>query len=288
MFELRRAVLRSSLNRTQEKKEDGRTESFEEKNKDRHKYLSRKVRRVTVPAYWNGDFGEFFLPTYTQEPSTKQLLFIFNGTEDLEGAEPLQMKLYDDVAFAAVSAFFPGGIVIPSTFDILRLDLLTITGLIASITSFFTRIDNKFASWVAAGTLLQYLVRVFVNFINITAQYKERRGRQQLDSISAQGNAVLLVLQDYVQDLEVKTGLLLLGSPLLANGSQARADDLRAEAEQFLEDHVGEEVDLRRSVPRVLRILREGGFVDLETGFVRLTDKSNLLMRVENGMDQTL
>mmetsp|Transcript_32721 Transcript_32721/g.128548 ORF Transcript_32721/g.128548 Transcript_32721/m.128548 type:complete len:117 (+) Transcript_32721:937-1287(+) len=113
MFELRRAVLRSSLNRTQEKKEDGRTESFEEKNKDRHKYLSRKVRRVTVPAYWNGDFGEFFLPTYTQEPSTKQLLFIFNGTEDLEGAEPLQMKLYDDVAFAAVSAFFPGGVGCP-------------------------------------------------------------------------------------------------------------------------------------------------------------------------------
>mmetsp|Transcript_5913 Transcript_5913/g.17777 ORF Transcript_5913/g.17777 Transcript_5913/m.17777 type:complete len:541 (-) Transcript_5913:1016-2638(-) len=234
----------------------------------------RVVRRVVLPATWKGGLsalGDFFLPTITQEPTAEHLLFLFLDEKEQNRSRPVRLLIYENVPFAGVTAYLPGAILIPSTFDALKLDVLTISGLFASLFPLFADMKNVYVFLIASGTVFQYAVRVFMNVQNMVQRYGTIRDRQQLRSLLARDAAGIHLLRDMVIKFEVKVAILVLGGLAVEDGGHLKADTMETILEDIIEDAFEEKTCIRTALERVIAKLIAARFIKEEGGYLSLT-----------------
>lgn len=164
-------------------------------------------------------------------------------------------------------------VLIPTSFDAVRLDVLTISGLLASLYSLLTA-RNESTVLIASGTIVQYILRVLFNVSNMLQRYTVQQSRQQLRSLLARDFGSVLVLRDLVIQVEVTAGLLVLGglaTPPCRDGLPM--ENLVSTLEELLKGSCEDTVDLSRVVPRVVDILERYDFIQARDGVISLTTK---------------
>ncbi|CAN8073180.1 unnamed protein product [Agarophyton chilense] len=141
---------------------------------------------------------------------------------DLKGNnEPVSLQLYKDIPWGLEVHYFPSIYVLPATGDLLRLDAVTIFGLISAAITYVQHLDNWFCFAFLLGSLMSYVVRVASGWRKAATKYREKIANDKVTNVVAQQWAAL----DSLGTLAVEEAFAQLTAVFLAmnqgNGKSA-------------------------------------------------------------------
>jgi len=160
------------------------------------------VRRV-VPS---GDIRDFFRPSCSIEPTYRDVIIIYcpkkkvsprkkiadalqkainpitnpaaaaaDGTRGIS-VDDLFVEIYRDVPWGLLHHLFPSEtqVVQPRARDLLRVDSLTLLGLVSTIVTYFRDADSPFVNIALAGTVAAYGFRIALGLQSAFSNYRAR------------------------------------------------------------------------------------------------------------------
>ncbi|KAI0563073.1 Chaperone J-domain containing protein [Gracilaria domingensis] len=105
--------------------------------------------------------------------------------------KPVCLHLYKDVPWGLKEHYFPSIYVLPATGDLLRLDAITLFGLISAAVTYVRHSDSWFSYAFLLGSLVSYVVRVASGWRRALTEYKEKIASDKVTNTVAQQWAVI-------------------------------------------------------------------------------------------------
>lgn len=174
------------------------------------------VRRV-VPS---GDIRDFFRPSCAIEPTYREVIMIYcpkkkesprkkiadalqkainpvttnnNNIGQYRGPplDDFRVEMYRDVPWGLLHHIFPSEtqVVQPRARDLLRVDSLTLLGLVSTIITYFRDADSPFLNIVLAGTVMVYGFRIALGLQSAFSNYRARIIEHKFQFVVRKGSA---------------------------------------------------------------------------------------------------
>lgn len=136
----------------------------------------------------------------------------------------ISLQLFKDIPWGLRDHYFPSVYVLPATKDLLRLDALTLFGLISAFVSYVRYSESWFSTAFLLGSVVSYMTRVASGWIRASTGYREKIASDKSANLVAQHWAAI----DAIASLATDEAFAQLAAVLLAQhcGDGYRAEDI--------------------------------------------------------------
>ncbi|PXF48540.1 hypothetical protein BWQ96_01709 [Gracilariopsis chorda] len=136
----------------------------------------------------------------------------------------ISLQLFKDIPWGLREHYFPSVYVLPATQDLLRLDALTLFGLISALVSYVRHSESWFSTAFLLGSVVSYIIRVASGWIRASTSYREKIAREKSANLVAQQWAAI----DAIASLATDEAFAQLAAVLIAQhcGDGSLAEDL--------------------------------------------------------------
>ncbi|CDF39926.1 unnamed protein product [Chondrus crispus] len=105
--------------------------------------------------------------------------------------KPVSINLFRSVQWGTIKHFLPSTFVLPATRDLLRIDALTLLGLVSTIATYARNAETPFVFPLLFGSLATYAVRVIFGWRSSLSKYKGQIASERAKAILSQERSAL-------------------------------------------------------------------------------------------------